>query len=92
MAIKPIEVSQLNQYIGSLLKTDPILGNVLVRGEISNLKYHNSGNIYFSLKDDNSTVGCFLSRTQKEALRYQLEDGMAVICSGHIYSDRKSVV
>lgn len=84
MAIKPIEVSQLNQYIGSLLKTDPILGNVLVRGEISNLKYHSSGNIYFSLKDDNSTVGCFLSRTQKEALRYQLEDGMAVICSGHI--------
>ena len=50
MAIKPIEVSQLNQYIGSLLKTDPILGNVLVRGEISNLKYHSSGNIYFFLK------------------------------------------
>ena len=47
MAIKPITVSQLNRYISRILSTDPILGNVSVRGEISNLKYHGTGNIFF---------------------------------------------
>ena len=47
MALKPITVSQLNRYIGKILSTDPILGNVSVQGEISNLKYHGSGHVYF---------------------------------------------
>ena len=45
MGLKPVSVSRLNAYIKRLLQSDPILGNVCVIGEISNLKYHASGHI-----------------------------------------------
>ena len=58
MALRPVRVSQLNGYIKRVLETDPLLGSVSVIGEISNLKYHSSGHVYFSLKDENSTIFC----------------------------------
>ena len=61
MGRSPIRVGQLNQYIGRILKTDPLLSDVSVIGEISNLKFHSSGHIYFSLKDETSRIDCFLS-------------------------------
>ena len=60
MGLKPVKVSQLNSYIKRVLQTDPILGNVSVIGEVSNLKFHGSGHVYFSLKDESSKVNCFL--------------------------------
>ncbi|MFY9534002.1 exodeoxyribonuclease VII large subunit, partial [Clostridium sp.] len=53
MKIKTLSVSELNNYIKKILDNDFILNNLSVKGEISNLKYHSSGHIYFSLKDDN---------------------------------------
>ncbi len=61
MAIKPIKVSQLNGYIKRVLQSDPLLGNVSVIGEISNLKYHGTGHVYFTLKDETSKINCFLA-------------------------------
>ena len=61
MAMKPISVSQLNNYIKRTLQTDPLLGNVSVTGEISNLKFHDSGHVYFSLKDESSRINCFIA-------------------------------
>lgn len=84
MAVRPIKVSQLNNYIGRILKTDPILGGVAVIGEISNLKYHNSGHVYFTLKDDGSRVNCFMADRVASALRYELTDGMEIVVSGYI--------
>ena len=52
MKIKTLSVSELNNYIKKILDNDFILNNLSVKGEISNLKYHSSGHIYFSLKDD----------------------------------------
>ena len=60
MALKPVTVSQLNQYISRVIETDPLLGNVNVKGEISNLKYHSSGHVYFSINDSESKINCFL--------------------------------
>ena len=54
MKIKTLTVSEVNNYIKKILDNDFILNNISVRGEISNLKYHSSGHIYFSLKDENS--------------------------------------
>lgn len=82
MARKPITVSQLNRYIGKVLSTDPILGSVLVRGEISNLKYHSSGHIYFSLKDSGSRINCFLPASAAKNLRYELTDGIEALITG----------
>lgn len=85
MAIKPVSVSQLNGYIKRILQTDPLLGNVSVIGEISNLKFHGSGHVYFTLKDQNSKINCFLPADRLAQLRYELSEGMEITASGYIY-------
>jgi len=85
MAIKPVSVSQLNGYIKRILQTDPILGNVSVVGEISNLKFHGTGHVYFTLKDQNSKISCFLPAERFASLRYELSEGMEITASGYIY-------
>ena len=63
MRIKTLTVSEINNYIKKILDNDFILNNLSVRGEISNLKYHSSGHIYFSLKDDNSKINCIMFKS-----------------------------
>ena len=84
MGRSAVKVAQLNQYIGRIMKTDPLLSDISVIGEISNLKYHSSGHIYFSLKDDYARVGCFLAAQNAEYITSPLEEGMEVIASGYI--------
>lgn len=85
MAMKPINVTQLNGYIKRVLQSDPLLGNVSVIGEVSNLKNHGSGHVYFSLKDQNSKINCFLSAEVLMTLRFELAEGMEITASGYIY-------
>lgn len=85
MALKPVRVSQLNSYIKRILQTDPILGNVSVIGEISNLKFHGSGHVYFSLKDEAGKVNCFLASDNFSRLEIDLREGLEIIASGYIY-------
>ena len=84
MGRSAVKVRQLNQYVGRILKTDPILSDVSVIGEISNLKFHSSGHVYFSLKDDYARVGCFLAAPNLEYIKGPLEEGMEVIATGYI--------
>lgn len=84
MAMKPIQVSQLNNYIKRILQTDPLLGNVSVVGEVSNLKYHSSGHVYFTMKDNTSKLNCFLPYDQAVALHFELAEGMEITASGYI--------
>ena len=85
MGLKPVSVSRLNAYIKRILQSDPILGNVSVIGEISNLKYHSTGHVYFTLKDEDSKISCFLSSEQRRHLRYELDNGMEITATGYIY-------
>ena len=84
MALKPITVTQLNHYISRVLTTDPLLGNLTVTGEISNLKYHSSGHLYFSISDENSKINCFFPAQYARGLHYELGDGLAVIIHGYL--------
>ena len=84
MALKPVSVTQLNEYISRVLTTDPLLGNLQVIGEITNLKYHSSGHIYFSIKDENSKINCFIPSSYISKIKYELGDGLEVIISGYI--------
>jgi exodeoxyribonuclease VII large subunit len=84
MALRPISVTQLNEYIARVLATDPLLGNISVVGEISNLKYHSSGHVYFSISDENSKVNCFLAASYASKMAYALGDGMEVVVRGYI--------
>lgn len=85
MAAKPIRVSQLNGYIKRVLQSDPLLGNVSVIGEISNLKYHGTGHVYFTMKDETSKISCFLASEYLKDLRYELSDGLEIVANGYIY-------
>lgn len=81
MKMKTLTVSEVNNYIKKILDNDFILNNLLVRGEVSNLKYHSSGHIYFSLKDSVSKINCVMFKSNSISLDFKLEDGMQVIAS-----------
>ncbi|MDD6043700.1 MAG: exodeoxyribonuclease VII large subunit [Eubacteriaceae bacterium] len=84
MALKPVTVSQLNDYIARVIGTDPLLGAVAVKGEIFNLKYHSTGHVYFSIMDAASKIQCFMPRNVAMELNFPLEDGMEVIITGQV--------
>ena len=89
MALRPITVTQLNDYIARVFDSDTLLMNVAVTGEISNLKYHSSGHVYFSLNDENSKVNCFLPSSYVRTLKYELGDGLEITATGKINVYRK---
>lgn len=82
MKIKTLTVFEVTNYIKRVLDNDFILNNLSVKGEISNLKYHSSGHIYFSLKDDKGKVNCVMFRGNAVSLNFKLEEGMEVIITG----------
>ena len=81
MKIKTLTVSEVNNYIKKILDNDFILNNLYVKGEVSNLKYHSSGHIYFSLKDSVSKINCVMFKSNSMNLDFKLEDGMQVIAN-----------
>jgi len=78
----PLSVSSLNEQIKSVLETT--LSSVYVEGEISNLTYHSSGHIYFSIKDSKSNISCVMFRGNAQYLKFRLEVGAKVVISGNI--------
>lgn len=83
MKLRPLEVSELNSYIKKLIADEPILGNVMVKGEVSNFKIHSSGNAYLSLKDKDSKVNCIILR-RNFAQDMVIKDGTKIIASGSV--------
>ena len=79
MKIKTLSVSEVNNYFKRIVDNDFILNNLSVKGEISNLKYHSSGHIYFSLKDESGRINCVMFKNRAETLKFRLEEGMSVI-------------
>ena len=84
MALKPITVTQLNDYLSRIISTDPLLSGVTVQGEASGVKYHSSGHVYFSLVDSSSKLSCFLPRDYAATMDTQLKDGMDLILTGGV--------
>ena len=78
-------ISKINSYIKNMFAQDYMLGLVYVRGEISNLKYHSSGHIYFTLKDEKSTLACVMfAGYRKNGLLFQMQEGQQVVVQGSI--------
>jgi len=77
-------VSELNGYINRQLQFDPILSQVLVVGEISNFKYHSSGHLYFTLKDENSKIQCVMFKNDAMTLDYLPSDGEKTELTGRV--------
>ena len=77
-------VGQLNAYIKDMFMQDLLLRNILVRGEISNCKYHASGHIYFTLKDPKGVVNCVMFAGNRSGLSFRLTEGQQVIVAGEV--------
>ena len=77
-------VATLNQYIKHLFASDYALNNIMVRGEVSNCKYHTSGHIYFTLKDGAAQIACVLFAGRRAGISFRMEDGQNVIVFGSI--------
>jgi len=77
-------VSGLTRYLSQRLAEDPLLQDVWVEGEISNLSRPTSGHLYFTLKDDAAQLRCVMWRSEAARLRLALSDGMAVTAHGYI--------
>jgi len=84
MRIRTLTVSELNKYVKKLLNCDPILNNISVKGEISNLKFHGNGHVYFSLKDQQSKINCVLFKSYCQSVKFELHDGLHIIVKGYV--------
>ena len=79
-----LSITEINEYIRGKMDRDPLLGNVAVRGEISNYKLYPSGHHYFTMKDENSALKCVMFKGNAFRLRFRPENGMKVIATGNI--------
>ena len=79
-----LSVNQINEYIRALVDGDAVLSAVAVRGEISNLTFHRSGHIYFTLKDAEGVLKAVMFRSAASRVKFALKEGMSIIAFGRI--------
>ena len=85
-----LTVGELNRYVKMLMDNDALLSAVSVRGEISNLKYHSSGHLYFTLKDGDAEIAAVMFRSAAMNLKMVARDGMQVVAFGRVSVYEKS--
>lgn len=84
MARNVYSVKQVNAYIKNMFAQDYMLNCIYVKGEVSNCKYHTSGHIYFSLKDESGTIACVMFAGQRSGLSFRMCEGQQVIVLGSV--------
>lgn len=77
-------VAQVNSYIKNMFTQDFMLASILVKGEVSNCKYHSSGHIYFTLKDEMGSIACVMFAGNRKGLSFTLREGQQVVAGGSI--------
>ena len=84
MARNGYTVKQVNSYIKNMFTQDFMLNRIYVKGEVSNCKYHTSGHIYFSLKDESGTIACVMFAGQRGGLSFHMREGQQIIVLGSV--------
>ena len=79
-----LSVSQLNEYVRRLLQQDPLLCEVELKGEVSNLKLHQTGTIFFTLKDEQAAIPCVMYAQDALAMRVKPFEGMRAVAVGSV--------
>ena len=77
-------VGQVNHYVKNMFTQDYFLRKVYVKGEVSNCKYHTSGHVYFSLKDETGSLSCVMFAGQRRGLAFRMKDGDKVVVGGTV--------
>lgn len=84
MAKNVYSVRQVNAYIKNMFVQDFMLNRIYVKGEVSNCKYHTSGHIYFSLKDESGAIACVMFAGDRRGLAFRMQEGQKVIVLGSV--------
>ena len=84
MAQQVLSITQINEYIRSMMDSDALLAGLAVRGEISNYKMYPSGHHYFTLKDEGGALKCVMFKGNAMRLKFRPENGMKVIAMGKV--------
>jgi exodeoxyribonuclease VII large subunit len=77
-------VSEINRYIRVILEADPSLGDLWLRGEVSNYTQATSGHVYFTLKDPEAQIGCVMWRSHAVRQTYLPKSGEAIVAHGYV--------
>lgn len=77
-------VSWVNAYIKNMISQDFMLQSLYVKGEASNVKYHSSGHLYFTLKDGKGAMACVMFAGNRNGIHFRLEEGMQIVVSGNV--------
>lgn len=77
-------VAQVNSYIKNMFTQDFLLQSILVKGEVSNCKYHSSGHIYFTLKDEKGAIACVMFAGNRSGLKFHMREGQQVVVAGTV--------
>ena len=77
-------VKQVNAYIKNMFTQDFMLNRIYIKGEVSNCKYHTSGHLYFSLKDESGTIACVMFAGQRSGLSFRMQEGQQIIVLGSV--------
>lgn len=79
-----LTVSQLNEYVRRMFQMDPMLRAIELKGEISNLKFHQSGALFFTMKDENAAISCVMYASDVDSLQAMPFEGMRAAASGSV--------
>ena len=79
-----LTVSQLNEYVRRMFQMDPMLRAIELKGEISNLKFHQSGALFFTMKDENASISCVMYSGDVDGLQAMPFEGMRAVASGSV--------
>ncbi|MCI9051105.1 MAG: exodeoxyribonuclease VII large subunit [Lachnospiraceae bacterium] len=77
-------VTQVNSYIKNMFTQDFMLNRIFIKGEVSNCKYHTSGHVYFTIKDNTSQMACVMFAGNRRGMNFQLKEGQNVVIEGNI--------
>lgn len=77
-------VGQVNAYIKNMFTQDYMLRSIIVTGEVSNVTYHSSGHVYFTMKDKSGTLSCVMYATNAKKMSFRLSEGMQIETSGYV--------
>lgn len=79
-----LTVSQLNEYVRRMFQMDPMLRAIELKGEISNLKFHQSGALFFTMKDENAAISCVMYASDVDGLQAMPFEGMRAVAGGSV--------
>lgn len=81
---KYLSVKALTKYLKYKFDQDPYLRRVFVTGELSNVKLHSSGHLYFALKDGRAVIRGIMFKSAADKLTFEPVEGQKVLISGRI--------